>query len=394
MDSKDDTCLQPPSTTDSKEDTSSEIQINVKGPSELKLQISVTTDKTVLELKQAIAAKSDVEADRQRLIYSGRVLKDDDLLSVYKIQSNHTIHMVKGVARSSGGSSGGSSTTTQPQQLPPMQTGQNVHDPLTQLNGHQGFGVMAGLNPFGELGINPTDPNMMQSMLNSPQFLQQMSSLMNNPAVVDQIIASNPQLAGMGPQVRDAFQNEGFRQMVSNPETLQQMLRMASAFGGASPYGAFGAQPSAFPAPGSPTANPANPTNSSSLTTATTPSTTVPPAGSPPPNPFNMFAPGAGGAATGFNPALMQQMLAASNAMAQGAGAAGGWGGFGGPGFGMGSPPVSTDTRPPEERFQVQLQQLQEMGFFNASQNVRALLATGGSVQGAVEYILSGNGLL
>ena len=67
-----------------------EIQINVKGasvvpsftpktdedndalrPSEVKLQISITTDKTVLELKQAIAEKSDVGADRQRLIYSG-----------------------------------------------------------------------------------------------------------------------------------------------------------------------------------------------------------------------------------------------------------------------------------------------------------------------------------
>ena len=41
------------------------------GLSELKLQISIMTDKTVLELKQAIAEKSDVGADRQRLIYSG-----------------------------------------------------------------------------------------------------------------------------------------------------------------------------------------------------------------------------------------------------------------------------------------------------------------------------------
>ena len=44
---------------------------HILGPSELKLQISISTDKTVLELKQAIAEKSDVEADRQRLIYSG-----------------------------------------------------------------------------------------------------------------------------------------------------------------------------------------------------------------------------------------------------------------------------------------------------------------------------------
>ena len=34
------------------------------------------------------------------------------------------------------------------------------------------------------------------------------------------------------------------------------------------------------------------------------------------------------------------------------------------------------------------------MGFINASQNIRALLATAGNVQGAVEYILSGNGLV
>lgn len=67
--------------------------------------------------------------------------------------------MVKGVSKSSAASSSGSTST--PQQLPTMQTGQNVHDPLTQLNSHMGFGAMAGLNPFGDLGLNPNDPNMV-----------------------------------------------------------------------------------------------------------------------------------------------------------------------------------------------------------------------------------------
>ena len=44
-----------------------------------------------------------------------------------------------------------------------MQTGQNVHDPLTQLNSHMGYGAMAGLNPFADLGVNPNDPNMVRS---------------------------------------------------------------------------------------------------------------------------------------------------------------------------------------------------------------------------------------
>lgn len=47
------------------------ISINIKGPSELKLTINISLDKTVRDLKDAISAQSDVEADRQRLIYSG-----------------------------------------------------------------------------------------------------------------------------------------------------------------------------------------------------------------------------------------------------------------------------------------------------------------------------------
>lgn len=87
--------------------------------------------------------------------------QDDDALSIYKIQSSHTIHMVKGAARSANPSSSTSSTAA-PQQLPTMQAGQNVHDPLTQLNSHLGYGAMAGLNPFADMGVNPNDPNMVR----------------------------------------------------------------------------------------------------------------------------------------------------------------------------------------------------------------------------------------
>ncbi len=68
--------------------------------------------------------------------------------------------MVKGVSKSTGGSSSGSSSAPQP--LPAMQAGQNVHDPLTQLNSHLGFGAMTGLNPFSEMGLNPNDPNLVR----------------------------------------------------------------------------------------------------------------------------------------------------------------------------------------------------------------------------------------
>lgn len=51
-------------------------------------------------------------------------------------------------------------------------------------------------------------------MMESPQFLQQMSSLMSNPEILDQVIASNPQLQEMGPQIREIFQSEQFRQIM------------------------------------------------------------------------------------------------------------------------------------------------------------------------------------
>ncbi|KAG8735233.1 hypothetical protein FRC10_010832 [Ceratobasidium sp. 414] len=155
------------------------MRTNCAGPSELKLSITIALSKTVLELKQAIAEKSDVAADRQRLIYSGnyptptlpllaliplapgRVLKDEDTLATYKVQNAHTVHMVKGAPKSNAGAS---SSAAQTQPLPSMQTGQTSTETL--INGPRGHGALAGLNMadlFG--GANPTDPNMVTSHL-------------------------------------------------------------------------------------------------------------------------------------------------------------------------------------------------------------------------------------
>jgi len=376
--------------------SSEEISINIKGPSELKLTITIGPEKTVRDLKQAIAERSDVEADRQRLIYSGRVLKDDDKLSTYKIQSSHTIHMVKGVARSAGSDP----ASAPPQQLPTMQAGQNPADPLTQLNGPAGHGLLAGFNPFAGTGVNTNDPNMIQGLLDSPQFFQQMSSVMSNPQVLEQVLASDPNLAPMAPQLRAMFNNPQFREMLSNPDALRQMFQMSAqmrsagvdpmSFGsGLGGLGGFGLPPFGLGASGVGAAG----SNATGTTAGSGPTNLFSQAaagggtgggaiagtgggggteaGSPPPNPFGMV-----------DPNLMAQLVSGY----------GGFGGFPGPGAGS-TPSAPSDTRPVEERFQVQLQQLNDMGFSNAQQNIRALLATGGNVHAAIEYILGGGGL-
>lgn len=224
----------------------------------------------------------------------------------------------------------------------------------------------------------------MTSLFNDPRVLEQMASAMSNPAVVDQVIAMNPQLAGMAPQMRQVFQSEEFRRMMyvylarcfdstksakivliarSNPEQLQGFMRMASVMrqmqggSGNSPFGDALAPPTpGFPAPGVPGQNPANPSSTMPSFNNPNPSTTA----APLPGAANPTSPGSGAAGAtpnpmnpfGLDPALMQQML-----FGGGFGAGAGGAGAGGAGLGgFGAPPPPADARPPEERFQVQLQ--------------------------------------
>lgn len=75
----------------------------------------------------------------------------------------------------------------------------------------------------------------------------------------------------------------------------------------------------------------------------------------------------------------------ASNPFA-GLGALGGFGGLGGAGGAASGQP--SDSRPPEERYASQLQQLRDMGFVDGQANLRALLISGGSVEGAISILL------
>ena len=52
-------------------------------------------------------------------------------------------------------------------------------------------------------------------------------------------------------------------------------------------------------------------------------------------------------------------------------------------------PAAPPDNRPPEERYENELRQLNDMGFYEFERNVQALRRSGGSVQGAVEYLLN-----
>lgn len=86
------------------------------------------------------------------------------------------------------------------------------------------------------------------------------------------------------------------------------------------------------------------------------------------------------------NPSGGQPNADAVNMLAQMLRAAGG----GQPGASPANPPGETtaDTRPPEERYRSQLEQLVEMGFSNREANLQALIATFGDINAAIARLL------
>ena len=149
------------STADIDKDSSEEtapITFTVKTSKDEKYSLSLPVTTLVSELKTNLHELSQISPDLQRLIYSGRVMKDDETLQFYKVQSGHTIHLVKGAAsnqRAAAGSTAGSST-------PATAAGANTA-PRVPRNIAAGAGnnLLAGLTGARYAGLAPLpNPNV------------------------------------------------------------------------------------------------------------------------------------------------------------------------------------------------------------------------------------------
>lgn len=348
------------------------INIKIKSSGDKKYDVEVDTEATIADLKVIIFASSDVPPENQRLIYSGKVLKDPETVAFYKIQNDHSVHLVKSqgvksvpsgaqgdAAVSSTSSNTGSSAgaanaglTNTTSAIPSnIAAGQGSFNPLADLTGarYAGYAQLPSASMFGPDGGMGAfqDPEQLEAMILSPAFQEQMNALMLNPQMMDMLLSQNPQLRDMSPEARQMLQPM-FREMMSNPESLRSIISLNRAL---SSSGAGAASPgfNPFPAPGNPLGN----ADAEESTGA---------GSNDPPNAFPLF-PGMQGV---DNPFANLWGQAANNA-----------------------PSAPADTRPPEVRYENELRQLNDMGFFDFDMNVAALRRCGGSVQGAVEYLLS-----
>jgi ubiquilin len=122
----------------------SQVTFNVKAANDQKHVITLPNTTTVADLKTKLSEPelADISPERQRLIYSGRVLKDHDTLAGVKLKDGHTIHLVKGAA---------SNARQNPANQGTSSTGNN---PLAALTGarHAGFHGLPGMDMFGADG--------------------------------------------------------------------------------------------------------------------------------------------------------------------------------------------------------------------------------------------------
>lgn len=279
----------------------------------------------------------------------------------------------------------------------------------------------------------------MARMMSDPNVQQTMNEALNNPDFVNMLIDSNPMLRNL-PNARELITSPFMREMMSNPAMLSNAMRMQRGMRGGD---------AAFPAPGATDTTPQNSAEGNTNGSQTQGQGQQNPFANPFMNPFGAgsggmdlasmmqslnsarFGAGAGAGAAGTQTEGQGQAGAGATGATGAAGAgtgtgtgagataqnpfaalfpgAGAGGAAGNPfamtpeqltqmsqlmrsmgGGDMGEPAAPPDNRPPEERYEEQLRQLNDMGFFDFDRNVAALRRSGGSVQGAIEHLLSG----
>lgn len=212
------------------EKPSSNLKLTIKTPKDKK-DITIDASATVQQLRATVANEFTTSVDQICLIYSGKILKDDENLKKHDIKDGVTLHLVirgpktdsaaSGTAAQSNTSTSPSSATNDAQTRPSA----------TQANtGAFPFGL--GLPGMGNLNFANTNfldmqQQLQQQIMSDPAQLRQ---LMDSPMV--QSITSNPDLLRSlllsNPQMRDLMErNPEISHLLNNPDLLRQTMEYA-----------------------------------------------------------------------------------------------------------------------------------------------------------------------
>ena len=189
------------------------MKIKIKTSNEAAFEQETSQSSTVAELKEQIKTKlGDSGIDSYRLIFAGKVLKNEQSIEECKISEGNTIHLVRGQQKKAEPPAATPAATVTPTAASTSAPSQQ-QQPFDMFGG--GMNMFSGMGPTGMGAGMPGLGAMDPAMLNDPMFLQTMSQMLSNPQIMDQMIQSNPQLSTMiTPEMRQQMQSPMFRQMV------------------------------------------------------------------------------------------------------------------------------------------------------------------------------------
>jgi ubiquilin len=201
----------------------SELTLTIKCFNADSKTVVIESTATVLDLKHKIAESLSVPAVQQRLIYKGRVLKDESTLENYDIQNEHTVHMVKGAAPA------GSAPT------PSASSAPSSSSPQPSAYAAPSFGAPRQGNPMNMFGMPPAGPGgmpdmsrMQEQLMRNPEMMRQvmsspmMENLLNNPDMMRNMMMNNPQMQAMmdaNPQMRHVLNDPSVRKYSYTPSS-------------------------------------------------------------------------------------------------------------------------------------------------------------------------------
>ncbi|XP_068640392.1 ubiquitin domain-containing protein DSK2a-like [Aristolochia californica] len=210
------------------------VTVHIRCSNGSKFSVQTSLDVTVAAFKVLLADTCEVPGDQQRLIYKGRILKDEQTLESYGLQADHTIHLVRGAAPPPPANASNTPGVGAPNSSPSPARGFGSNEAggfggaglggsflpgLGGLNGIGGGGLFgSGLPEFEQVQQQLTqNPNIMREIMNMPAI----QNLMNNPDLMRNLFMSNPQMR----EIID--RNPDLAHILNDPSTLRQTLEAA-----------------------------------------------------------------------------------------------------------------------------------------------------------------------
>lgn len=256
------------------------MKVNVREGSGATHAVETTADTAVSEFKAKVQEVTGIPADRQRLIFKGRILKDADLLSKYGagwarpprgggrcpplcprchavdegrefcgsldrfshgsaplrppgrevIEEGQTLHAIRGAAPPGGAPP---APAPAPAAAAPAAAGPAPSaggpNPLAGMMGSMGgMGGMGAGQQGGGGSFSQMQQQMMQQLQQNPEMMQElmdspmMRNMMENPEVLRGMMQNNPQMQAL------LRENPEMRAVMNDPEMLRNAMRMAA----------------------------------------------------------------------------------------------------------------------------------------------------------------------